>query len=132
MAKLTGFDKVAVIRMGCCNYHYALYDDGCDYKVGDKVMLSGTARGNLYPISEIITPDEATQRFKKDITAEVVCKVDTSAYDSRVEKRKEAEKLKKEIDKTVKRMKDEIEYESFAERNPALAEMLNRYKELTE
>lgn len=130
MAKLTGFNRVAVIKMIDRDYYYALYDDGDSYKVGDKVMLTGAASSNLRLIGEIITPDEAAQRFKGNISEEIVCKVDTSSYDARVEKRKEAEKLKKEIDKTVKRMKDELEYETFAEKNPALAEMLTRYKEL--
>ena len=97
MAKLEGYKKVAVIKLGCIDYHYAIYNDGTDYQVGDKVLVSGTASSNwnTTTISEIITAEEAHERCKKNITAEVICKLDTSAYDKRVANRKEAEKLKR-------------------------------------
>ena len=43
MAKLEGFKKVAVIKYGCNSYHFAIYEDGNDYNVGDYVILSGSS-----------------------------------------------------------------------------------------
>ena len=40
MAKLEGFSKVAVVKQGGNEYHFAIYDDGFDYRVGDTVVLS--------------------------------------------------------------------------------------------
>ena len=132
MAALTGYKAVAVIEQGtgCCkrDYHFAIYEDGTDYKPGDMVKVSN---GNGFDmIKEIITPEEAHERFKKNITAEVICKVDTTAYDERVRKRKEAADIKKEMDKVIKQMDEKMKYEIYAEENPELKKMLEKYKEL--
>lgn len=130
MAALTGYKAVAVIEKACYNqdYHFAIYEDGTDYKPGDMVKVSG---GNGFDtIKEIITPEEAHERFKKDITAEVICKIDTTAYDERVRKRKEAADIKKEMDKVIKQMDEKMKYDIYAEENPDLKKMLERYREL--
>lgn len=133
MAALTGYKAVAVIEQGsgCCkrDYHFAIYEDGTDYKPGDMVKVSG---GNGFDvIKEVITPEEARERFKKNITAEVICKVDTTAYDERVRKRKEAADIKKEMDKVIKQMDEKMKYKIYAEENPDLKDMLRKYLELT-
>lgn len=131
MAALTGYKAVAVIKQGYYNkdYHFAIYEDGTDYQPGDMVKVSG---GNGFDvIKEIITPEEAHERFKKNITAEVICKVDTTAYDERVRKRKEAAEIKKEMDKVIKQMDERMKYEIYAEENPELKDMLRKYMELT-
>ena len=39
MAKLEGFSKVAVVNYGgYSDYHFAIYEDGVDYQVGDMVL----------------------------------------------------------------------------------------------
>ena len=54
MTKLEGFSKVAVIKWGyCTQYHFAIYDDGNDYRVGDMVALSDNNPNAK--IDEIIT-----------------------------------------------------------------------------
>ena len=41
MAKLEGFSKVAVVNYGgYSDYHFAIYEDGVDYQVGDMVVTS--------------------------------------------------------------------------------------------
>ena len=132
MAKLTGYKQVAeIIQMGK-PYYYAIYDDGRKYYPGDKVLVSGVASGVVQKIEEIITPEEAAKRMgNKNITAEIISYVDTSAYEERVEKRKAAEKLKKCMDKVIKEMEENNKYEIYAERNPELKEMLETYKKLT-
>ena len=131
MAKLTGYKQVAAIKQGSCIYYYAIYDDGRTYLPGDKIIVSGAASGMVYTISEIITPEEASDRMSnKNITAEVITYVDTSAYDNRVAKRKEAEELKKKMDYIIKEMDENNKYEMYAERSPELKEMLETYKKL--
>lgn len=128
MAKLTGYKQVAVIKQGCGVYHFAIYDDGYDYKAGDSVFVSGN--NQIQTIDEIITPEEAAERFGKALTAEVICPVDLSAYKARSEKRKAADKLKKSMDKIIKEMDENSKYDMYAERNPELKEMLETYKTL--
>lgn len=127
--KLTGFNKVAVITQGCGGtYYYALYDEAIN--AGDEVLVSGTAAGKLHRIDEVISVEDIANRFSKDITAEVICKVDMSAYDKRVADRKEAEKIKNEMNRIIKQMDEVNKYEMYAKNNPELAEMLSKYKDL--
>lgn len=132
MAKLTGYKQVAAIKQNYGTYYYAIYDDGRKYCPGDKVIVSGAANGIIQTIEKIIDPETAVNRMgNKNITAEVIAYVDTSAYEERVAKRKEVEKLKKKMDQVIKQMEENNKYEMYAERNPELKEMLETYKKLT-
>ena len=134
MAKLTGYYAVAVIEegTGCCkkDYYYAVFDDGNTYKAGDQVLVSGCNK-DVLTIKEILTVPEAEASCPKNITAEIICRVDTSAYDQRVENRKKAEKLKKDMDAVIKQMDATKKYEMYAAENPELAALLDQYRELT-
>lgn len=130
--KLTGYKQVAAIKQGYSTYYYAIYDDGRKYYPGDSVIVSGAASGMVQKIEEIVDPEEAAKRMgNKSITAEVIAYVDTSAYEERVAKRKEAVELKKKMDQVIKQMDESNKYEMYAERNPELKEMLDTYKRLT-
>lgn len=130
--KLTGYKQVAEIIQTGKPYYYAIYDDGRKYYPGDKVLVSGVASGVVHTISEIIDADEADRRMgNKSITAEVIAYVDTTAYEERVAKRKEATELRKKMDQVIKEMDESNKYEMYAERNPELKEMLETYKKLT-
>lgn len=140
MAKLEGYYAVAVTEEGIGynkrNYYYAIFDDGNIYKVGDRVIVSGS-NNDVLEIKDIITLEEAKEKGRKDITAEVICKVDTSAYDKRVEERKEkaarkkeVDKIKKQMDKMITEMDQTKRYEMYESDNPELAEKLKAYKEL--
>lgn len=130
-AKLTGYKQVAAIKQGYSTYYYAIYDDGRKYYPGDSVIVSGAASGMVQKIEEIVDPEEAAKRMgNKSITAEVIAYVDTSAYEERVAKRKEAVELKKKMDQVIKQMDESNKYEMYAERNPELKEMLEAYKQL--
>ena len=129
MAKLEGFSKVAIIKFGGnYPYHFAIYDDGVDYQVGDMVVLTGNSE--LAKIDEIIDVMEANIRCNKNITAEVIGRVDTAAYDKRVEQRKEKEKLKKEMDKRKKELQKKLDDEYYASKDETYAEMLRQYESL--
>lgn len=128
MAKLTGYKKVAVITQGYYNkdYYFAIYDDGFEYHRGDKVIVSGD--NEIKTIKDIITVDEASERYGKNITAEIICPVNTKFYDERVKKRQEADNLKKKMDKIIKDMDEMNKYQIYADMNPELKEMLDKYK----
>lgn len=130
MAALTGYAAVAVIEQGCYNkeYYYAIYADGYNYKVGDKVLVSNN--NDIWTIKRLLTVQQAAEEHKAAITAEVVTHVDNSAYLERVKKRKEAADIKKEMDKVIKQMDEKMKYEIYAEENPDLKKMLERYREL--
>nr|WP_297935688.1 hypothetical protein [uncultured Lachnoclostridium sp.] len=140
MGRLEGYYAVAVTEEGIGynkrDYYYSIFDDGNTYKVGDKVLVSGSNR-NVLEIKDIITLEEAKEKGRKDITAEIICKVDVSAYEKRVEERKEkerrkkeADKIKKQMDKMITEMDQSKRYEMYASENPELAEKLKAYKEL--
>lgn len=131
MAKLEGFKKVAVINYlgSCVNYHYAIFEDGIDYQVGDTVVTS-TNNYTVATIKEIISVEEATTRMNRNITAEVIGKVDITAYQKRVEQRKEKEKLKKEMDKRKKEIQKKLDDEYYASKDEEYAEMLKKYESM--
>ena len=127
--KLTGFNKVAVIEYSnTLDLHYALYDE--DIKAGDHVLVTGKLSSQIKQIKNIITFDEEREVYKDDITEEVKCKVDLSAYDQRIKNRIKAIELRKEMDKKIAEMDEMNKYMIYAERNPELAKMLEEYKEL--
>ena len=103
-----------------------MYDD--NIQAGDDVLATNNV--NLLKVKEVITREEARERYSKDIIAEVKCKVDLSAYEARVENRKKAEKLRKEMDKKIAEMDEMNKYILYAEKNPELAKMLEEYREL--
>lgn len=128
MAKLEGFTKVAVVKYNWdFPYHFAIYDDGNDYQIGDTVAFSG----NSIPakIVDIISVEESKNRIK-DITAEVIGKIDVTAYEKRLEKRKEKEQLKKELNKRKKEIQKKLDDEYYASKDEVFAEMLKKYESL--
>lgn len=128
MAKLEGFSRVAVVKYGYYPYYFAIYDDGVDYRVGDLIVLSGTS--TPAKITEILSMEEASARFTKNITAEVIGKVDTTAYDKRVEQRKKKENLKKKLDERKKEIQKKMDDEYYANKDSVYAEMLKQYESL--
>ena len=131
MEKLTGYKFIAVINQGYgTKYHYAIFEDGIEYKVGDKVVVSGVANNTIHKISEILTVEQAAERYKGQIKEEVIGIIDMSAYEERLRVRKEADILKREMDKKIKEMLEVDRYEMYAKQNPELRDMLDKYKKL--
>ena len=126
--KLSGYNRVALIECGGVDYHYALYDDNIN--VNDKVLVSGRLDGAIYIVKDIITEEESKKIREKDIISEVKCKVDLSDYEQRVKNREEAIKLREKMDEEIKKMDELNKYEMYADRNPALKEMLDQLKAL--
>ena len=127
MAKLTGFNKVAAIVQNGYTYYYALYDDGYKYAPGDKVLVSGRGRDQIWTILGIYNTNDVNCN---DITSEIICPVDTSAFDMRVQQRRKAMDIQKKMDKIIKNMDISNKYEMYAQQNPELNELLKEYKEI--
>lgn len=134
MAKLTGYQSVAVVELGSGyskkDYYFAIYEDGTKYAVGDTVYVSGNGSDRIVTIKDFVAPDFIEENIPKGITAEVICKINTAAYEYRVMQREEAAKLRKEMDKVIKEMDESKKYEMYAAENPALRELLDKYNEL--
>lgn len=127
MSKLTGYKKVAGVKMGLVTYYFALYDENIN--VGDTVLVSGKCKEAVV-VSEILTTEEAKKKTTITITAEVKCKVDLSAYEKRVQNRVKAEELKKKMDQKIAEMDEMNKYVYYAEKSPELANMLAEYQDL--
>ena len=130
---LSGYYKVEETKHGYGTYYYAIFDDGNTYEKGDKILVSG-ANKEVLEITDILTLDEAKEKSIKAITAEVIGRViiDTSAYEARIEKRKVAEKLKKELNQKMKQLDEIQKYEYFAKIDPEFAKLVDEYKKVTE
>ena len=106
-------------------YFYALFDD---YFVGDLVVVQTGHHGlALAEISSIGWTDK--ERVK--CSREIITRVDMTAFLDRQEKRKALVQLKKDMDKKVKELQETALYELLAEKDPALALMLEQYKTFT-
>lgn len=79
----------------------------------------------------MISVEEAREVYSGNICAEVKCKFDLSAYEKRVKNRAEADKLRKKMDEEIKKMDKLNKYEMYADKNPALKEMLEQFKRLS-
>ena len=62
-------------------------------------------------------------------TAEILCKVDLAAYEKRCEMRANRTALKKKMDKMVKDSQELLVYQTIANTNPEMAELLAAYRE---
>lgn len=130
MERLTGFSRLAVVEQGngygTKEYFYALYDD--NICIGDKVLVTGSAAGQIWIVSNIVDYDNSVNT--KNITAEVICKVDTSDYDKRCANRKKAEELRKQMDKKRKEIEARKDDEYYAALDPEYAAMLEQMKSM--
>lgn len=106
-------------------YFYALFDDYC---VGDLVVVQTGHHG--LAIAEISSIGW-TNKERVQCSREIVTSVDMTAFLDRQEKRKALVQLKKDMDKKVKELQETALYELLAEKDPALALMLEQYKTLT-
>lgn len=106
-------------------YFYALFDEYC---VGDLVVVQTGHHG--LSLAEITSID-CSGKDRVKCSREIVTRVDMSSFYDRQEKRKALAQLKKDMDKKVKELQETALYELLAEKDPALAAMVEQYKSLT-
>ena len=134
MSKLSGYYAVAVVKQedkegNDKNYHFAIFDDDNIYAIGDEIIVSGFCK-SVVRIDNILTPEEAANEFSGNIFAEVVTKVDRSAYLERKAKRNELNKLRREMDDIIKKKFSDKKYELLASEDSELNDLFEVYKEL--
>lgn len=123
------YKKVAVVHDGRKDCFFALYDD---LLPGDTVLVSGASEGKIMVISEIVSVEDVAARFNKKILQEVICKVsyDASAYEERVEKRKQLEDIKKKMDKRVEQLNEMQKYEMYTGIDEEIRQLYEAYKRI--
>lgn len=107
-------------------YAFALFDN--DINEGEFVLCDTQTGYNVAKVVGIETIEE----YGKNVTKEVVCKVDFSAYEHRKIVRKQRTELKTQLDKAIRENQDLVLYETVAKSNTQVAELLDKYKALLE
>lgn len=120
--------EVAFLDNPATTYPYALY--GTDVCVNDIVVVN-TGHHGLALAKVVFFPNEEDKR-EVQFGREVVCRVDTSKYDARVEARKRVAELKREMEKRMREAQELALYEMLAEKDPTLKGMLDEYKSIVE
>lgn len=126
---ITGNYKVAIVKFlqgtnTVKGYAFALFDE--NIKVND-LVLCDTANGyGVARVIEIVAKEECTN----SVTKEIICKVDFTDFEARKENREKRKKIKKQMDEMLKDSQELILYQTIAERNPAMAELLKEYTSL--
>ena len=88
-------------------------------------MLCDTSVG--YQVAKVIDIVEQLNYNGADVTKEIICKVDFSNFQKRIEERKRKVELKAKMDAMVKDDKELMLYQMLAEKNPVMKEMLDEY-----
>lgn len=107
-------------------YAFALFDN--DIVVGDHVLCD-TSHG--YGVAQVVEIIPYNEYSGFSVTREIICKVDFTEFNNRIELRKKKEALKKQMDKMVADNQDFILYQAIADRSPEMASMLAAYKALS-
>lgn len=131
---MNGYEEVASVKFieGTNTtkvYHFALYDRAVE--VGDYALVksnNGYGSGN-YGIVKVVGIEAAAEYTGNAPTAEILCKVDLSAYEKRCKMRANRTELKKKMDKMVKESQELLVYQTIANTNPDMAELLAAYRE---
>ena len=135
MNKIIGNYRVAKVRFlegsnTHNTYNYALFDD--EIQQYDNCVVKSANHGlGIAVIEEIIDDvDNISVTDNYGNIREIVCKIDMSAFNKRIDDRLRASQLKKEMDKKVKELQGLALYKMMAENSPELKAMLSEYEKL--
>jgi len=107
--------------------NFRLYDDGTKYKERDLVVVKTAKHGmSIGRIQQFLDEDSG---FEAIAEREIVCKVDTTHFDERTNRVREATKLKAELDKQAKQLQGLALFEMLAQASPDFKQKLDKYKE---
>lgn len=107
-------------------YNFALFDN--DIESGDFVLCDTQ---NGYNVAKVLSV-ESIESSGVTVTKEIICKVDFSKFEHRKEVRKQKAELKTKLDKAIRENQDLVLYETVAQSNTQVAELLSQYKALLE
>ena len=123
---LTGYNRVAGIRIQNKVYYYALYDEPVE--VGTTVLVTGRMAGQNLTVDSVMSFED--YYGSHIITEEVCAVVVVQPYIDRQAKREAAEKLMKKMDAEIAKMNEMDKYARYADINPEVAALFNQLKEL--
>lgn len=104
-------------------YEYACYDNNLN--VNDTVVVKSANHGfGIAVITNFI------ENVGQQITREIVCKADFTAYNNRIAARKRRDELRKDMAKRAAQMQEIALYKMLAQEDPAMADMVKEYTEL--
>ena len=128
MYKLTNYLNVAKVQflnddtpfrvIECANYDPNLL-------AGSLCVVKTASHG--MGLAEVVEIHEHTDN---DLYREVVSRVDTGAYNFRVEQRRRAADLKNKMQERAKKLQDIVLYQTLAKEDPEMAQMLKEYADL--
>lgn len=124
---VTGNYRIAIVNFlkgsnTTKGYSFALFDSSITV---DDIVLCDTSVG--YQVAKVIDIVEQLNYNGADVTKEIICKVDFSNFQKRIEERKRKVELKAKMDAMVKDDKELMLYQMLAEKNPVMKEMLDEY-----
>ena len=132
---ITGNYKVAMVKFvqgtnTVKGYAFALFDETIE--VND-LVLCDTANGySVAKVTDIIVKEDYTPSYDAEkVRKEIICKVDFTDFEARKEAREKKNKIKKQMDEMLKNNQELILYQAIAKENPAMAELLEEYKSLS-
>ena len=105
-------------------YHYALYE-GTEATIDDICVAKSAHHG--FGLVRIV---DIQPKSNEDITREIVCKADFSAYRERGACRKRKAELVSEMKKRAAAVQEILIYKTLAASDPAMAELLGEYEKL--
>lgn len=100
----------------CANFEH-------DLSVGDYCVV--TTDDNAFIVTKVV---EILEQNDLEMTREVVAKVYTDAYDTRVACRAKSAELKAKMEARAKQLQDVALYKMLAENDPDMAALLNEYQ----
>jgi uncharacterized phage-like protein YoqJ len=131
---ITGNYKVAMVKFvqgmnTVKGYAFALFDE--NIKVNDLVLCDTVNGYGVARVTDIMAKEEYAPSCKaEEVSKEIICKVDFTDFEARKEARAEKNKIKKQMDEMLKNNQELILYQAIAKENPAMAELLEKYKSL--
>ena len=104
-------------------YDYANYIP--DLNPGDMCVVMSAQHGmGVAKVEEIVWENDIP------LSREIVCTIDTTAYDYRVETRKKAAELKQKMQERAKKLQDIVLYQTLAKEDPEMAQLLADFTSL--
>lgn len=125
---LKGYKIVGVkFRENDTTYYFASYEKGL--KVNDLVCVHTRFGFNIATVAAINVDAKEVQC---SVTEQVICKINTTAYDERVKQAERIQELEKVLDQKLKDAQKLAIFEMFSKNDEEFSKLLSEYKSLTE
>lgn len=129
---MNGYEEVAAVKFiegtnTTKTYYFALYNHVVN--AGDYALVKSNNGYSVgYGVVRVMDVYPVAEYAGAAPTAEIICKVDMSAYEKRCKMREDRNSLKKKMDKMVKDSQELLVYQTIASTNQEMAELLEAYR----